>query len=832
MNLELKAFQKEAVAALLEDIASAKHEIDRPGRLRTQALLLSAPTASGKTVIMASLIEKVFGGDGGLPDEIQFEPEPDAVFLWLSDQPELNRQSRARLLSASNHLRPHDLVLIGADFDSETFDGGKVFFLNSQKIGRDKLLTRRGDSRHWTIWETIANTQKSIPSKFYVVVDEAHRGMNVPSHEREEANTIVQKFLIGSSNEGLPSMNIIVGLSATPERFHEFLHGTGRIVRPCDIDPAEVRLSGLIKERIVLHPQGSQPSHWTLMAEACRRYREMSDAWATYATANAAEPVRPALIVQIEDGTGEAITRTPLPTLLDMLRENIPGLRPEEVVHCLQGEAPLIVGTWRIRHAEPSAIASDPSIRVVLFKMALTTGWDCPRAEVMISFRAAQDTTAIAQLVGRMVRTPLASRAHGDERLNEVYLFLPRYDENAVNAIVQRLTADKEVIPGSDVTTAGHTANYEVREEYQTVLDRMRELPSYTLTSRRRTSSLRRAVRLGRLLMQDGIAPDAQESLISRLVSIMDTHLVERLASDPAFEARLHALETVTYQSLILHSGEMQVDRGEAKTVRVTARDVEILFGKAKAALTEELVMAFWRRRFDPDDPTRTKLEAYELALDETLNRKIEREAGLLVHNLFQEYRTSISHLGPERRALYNELHAVARHEEAGFLDLPRAISADIPPEAVEVSDHLFVDENGRFQVALNEWEEAVLTKERERPDFVAWLRNFDRKPWALSFPYSQGGKTRAGYPDFIIVGGTPQEPVFDLLEPHRGEDSVAKVKGLAEFADRHGTAFGRIELIRVDGNDIKRLNLNDHRTREAVFPIQSHDELIRLLDQ
>lgn len=832
MNLELKDFQKEAVAALLEDIASAKYEVDRPGRSRTQALLLSAPTASGKTVIMASLIEKILGGDGGLPDEIQFVPEPDAVFLWLSDQPELNRQSRARILSASSRLRPHDLVLIGADFDAQSFDGGKVFFLNSQKIGREKLLTRQGDDRHWTIWETIANTQKRLSSRFYVIVDEAHRGMNVPSQEREQANSIVQKFLIGSPEDGLPPMNIILGLSATPERFHEFLQGTGRIVRPCDIDPAEVRLSGLIKERIVLHPQGSQPSQWTLLAEACGRYRAMTDAWSVYAVANGGEAVRPALIVQIEDGTADSVTRTPLATLLETLRDHIPDLRPEQIVHCLQAEAPLTIGAWRIRHAEPSAIAYDPSIRVVLFKMALTTGWDCPRAEVMISFRAAQDTTAIAQLVGRMVRTPLARRAHGDERLNEVFLFLPRYDEDAVNVIVQRLAADKEAVPGSDVTTASRTASYTVREEYRSVLERMRSLPSYTLTAPRRTSSSRRAVRLGRFLMQDAIAPDAQETSIGRLVAMMENHLADRLARDAAFERRLQALETVTYQSLILHSGEMRVERGDAKTVPVTARDVEIVFARAKSVLTEELVMGFWRQRFDADEPLRAKLEAYELALDETLNRAIEREADALLHELFRQHQGAISRLGPERRAQYNELHAVARHEEAGLLDIPQTIVADVPSDATQSSDHMFVDESGTFRAKLNEWEEVVLAAERERSDFLTWVRNIDRKPWALAFPYSHGGKRLPGYPDFIIVSGTEEEPVFDLLEPHRGEDSVAKAKGLADFADRHGTAFRRIELIRVDGGLVRRLDLNDHRTRTAVLPIQSHDELIRLFDR
>ncbi|WP_373487462.1 DEAD/DEAH box helicase [Blastomonas sp.] len=832
MNLELKEFQRDAVARLFEDVASAKYEIDRTGRTRPQALLLSAPTASGKTVMVASLIEKILGGDGGLPDEIQFEPEPDAVFLWLSDQPELNRQSRARLLSASNRLRAHDLLLIGNDFDAESFDGGKVFFLNSQKVGRDKLLTRRSDRRHWTIWETIANTQTRLPSKFYVIIDEAHRGMNVPTNEREQANSIVQKFIIGSPEDGLPLMNLVFGLSATPERFQGFLRGTGRTVRSCDIDPADVRQSGLIKDRIVLHPQAAQPSPWTLLAEACSRYGDMVDAWAAHASANGTELIRPAMIVQIEDGIGNAVSRTPLGPLLETLGENIPDLRPEQVVHCLQAEAALTVGEWHIRHAEPSTIARNETIRVVLFKLALTTGWDCPRAEVMVSFRAAQDTTAIAQLVGRMVRTPLATRAHGNELLNEVYLFLPRYDEAAVNTIVERLTADRESVPSADITTASRAASFSMREEFQPLLEHMRSLPSYTLTARRRATSLRRAVKLGRYLMQDRIAPEAQDELITGLVRAMNSHLSARLESDNAFDERLRSLETITYSSLILHAGEVRVERGAPRTVQVTARDVATLFSKAKGALTDEVAMAFWRQRFSEDDPFRAKIEAYELALDESLIRALEHEADRWLHDLFQQYRPAIARLGPDRRAAYNALHAVARHEEAGFLDIPQVITADVPPDAAALPGHMFVDDNGEFRAKLNGWEVPVLAEERAHPDFLTWLRNFDRKSWALAFPYTYLGQRRPGYPDFIVIRGTVEEPVFDLLEPHRGEDSVAKAKGLAEFADQHGASFGRIELIRLEGENIRRLDLNDHRIRTAVLPIESQDELIRLFDR
>jgi hypothetical protein len=60
---------------------------------------------------------------------------------------------------------------------------------------------------------------------------------------------------------------------------------------------------------------------------------------------------------------------------------------------------------------------------------------------------------------------------------------------------------------------------------------------------------------------------------------------------------------------------------------------------------------------------------------------------------------------------------------------------------------------------------------------------------------------------------------------------TVAKAKGLAQFANLHGNNFGRIEMIRVEGSELRRLDFNDHRIPEAVFPIQPHDELTGIFD-
>ena len=92
-----------------------------------------------------------------------------------------------------------------------------------------------------------------------------------------------------------------------------------------------------------------------------------------------------------------------------------------------------------VPYVAPSAIAEDKRIRVVFFKESLSTGWDCPRAETMMSFRHATDATYIAQLLGRMIRTPMQMHIQVDETLNDVHLYLPYFNSDTVKEVVEEL---------------------------------------------------------------------------------------------------------------------------------------------------------------------------------------------------------------------------------------------------------------------------------------------------------------------------------------------------------------------------------------------------------
>ena len=103
-------------------------------------------------------------------------------------------------------------------FDQEMLDEGHIYFLNTQKLGKNSNLTKHSDERQYTIWETLANTAREKSDRLYIIIDEAHRGMQ--GREAGRATTIMQKFLKGSPDDGLEPMPVVIGMSATIARFN------------------------------------------------------------------------------------------------------------------------------------------------------------------------------------------------------------------------------------------------------------------------------------------------------------------------------------------------------------------------------------------------------------------------------------------------------------------------------------------------------------------------------------------------------------------------------------------------------------------------------------
>lgn len=434
MKAELFPFQKKALSQLRLMAGEAIHGYQRTHA--NQVVSFTAPTGAGKTIIMASLIEEIFFGG------VEYEEQPEAIFVWLSDSPQLNEQSKDKIDLKADRILLGQCVTISDDsFDQEMLDEGHIYFLNTQKLGKNSNLTKHSDERQYTIWETLANTAREKSDRLYIIIDEAHRGMQ--GREAGRAKTIMQKFLKGSPDDGLEPMPVVIGMSATIARFNVLVSGIVATTYPVVVTTDEVRASGLLKDRIVIsYPEENSGNRdMAVLQAAADEWKDKWEHWYQYCFEQHYAYVNPILVIQVQNSTGDNVSATDLNDCIQKIEErcNI-RFQEGEVVHTFgQTNAALIVNGLTVPYVEPAAISEDKRIKVVFFKESLSTGWDCPRAETMMSFRRATDATYIAQLLGRMIRTPMQMHIQVDDTLNDVHLYLPYFDAGTVKDVVQAL---------------------------------------------------------------------------------------------------------------------------------------------------------------------------------------------------------------------------------------------------------------------------------------------------------------------------------------------------------------------------------------------------------
>lgn len=328
-------------------------------------------------------------------------------------------------------------------FDREILEDGHIYFLNTQKLGKAANLSRHSDTRQYTIWETIENTARKKADRLYFIIDEAHRGMQ--GRQAGTATSIMQRFIKGSSEQNLSPIPVIIGMSATAERFNSLVgRATNSTLHKVVISPAQVRQSGLLKDRIVItYPEDpSKHGDMAVLQAATDEWQDKCKHWYQYTYEQHYPNVNPVFVIQVCAGSGNKVSDTDLDDVIAKIEERMgDSFKENEVVHTFGSTGTLTIHGLTVPHIEPSEIAEDRRIRVVLFKENLSTGWDCPRAETMMSFQRAEDATYIAQLLGRMVRTPLQCHVLVDDSLNDVRLFLPYFNQDTVQKVIDELQA-------------------------------------------------------------------------------------------------------------------------------------------------------------------------------------------------------------------------------------------------------------------------------------------------------------------------------------------------------------------------------------------------------
>lgn len=434
MRYELFDFQKDAVGALLKKMRAMRNSYENDGEF--SAVSLTAPTGAGKTVISAAVAECLFYGND------TFEGDDHAVILWLSDSPSLNEQTMKRFDAATDLLNgATSMEAVGPEFAKahSRLSVGHVYFLNRQLLSKKGKLTNDAEGGR-TFWDVLTNTIEDTDTHLYLFIDEAHRGLGNDATSDSANKTIYAKLIDGQ--EGLnPPMPCVVGISATPERFNAAMNGRKNrdMKAPIDVPVSAVRASGIIKDVIELRtPKKQADTRHQDLTQACVKLARASKLWKDYCTKNGIQVVVPLMVIQVED----KVTKETLTELCTQILKVCKWLDRDCFANVFGEHEDIETDVAKIPYCPPEDVSENTGIRILFAKDAVSTGWDCPRAEVIYSRRKRNDPTYIAQLIGRMIRTPLARRIDSEEELNTVACYLPEYDAKTVKSVVDKLKED------------------------------------------------------------------------------------------------------------------------------------------------------------------------------------------------------------------------------------------------------------------------------------------------------------------------------------------------------------------------------------------------------
>lgn len=821
MRYELFDYQREAAVGCIKNLVRGRRDWEDGHR---SSFALSAITGAGKTVIATAVIEALIHGSA----DFGVDPDPRATFLWVTDDPALNRQTRNKMIAGSDMLQPARLVILDDGFMDEELGPARVYFLNIQKLSKSAGLSKGGNNlRQHSFWDILANTINGESTDLYVVLDEAHRGMKAAQGRK----TIVQRIIGGKSGSN-PAAPMVWGISATIERFRSAMEGsTDRTdYPPVQVDIDKVRASGLVKDEIGLdEPDEKGNFGSTLLREAVQSALDFEARWAAYSEETGEPPVLPVLVLQVPDKA----SKNKLGELVDVLESEWPGLGPHAVAHVFGEHEPIELDTRTLRWVHPESIQDDTDVRVVMAKTAISTGWDCPRAEVLYSERPASDATHIAQVVGRMVRQPLAHRIATDDALNSVACFLPQFDRSKLGTITAELEgsgkANGESALGAAVVRDPKVfeRNAQLEEAVFDTLESLKGLPAPDILA----SPLRRARVLAQLLTDDksgnALMAGAGQHLTKALNKRLDGLAAEH---EERVEENVADIETgqIHRSRLSAVGEELESTTREVKThFSDIDRDTRKLIKRIKEGAGQDYYAHRVEKAGANADKFEIRISVAALFMIDEVVQALDAAATGWVQDRLEQFAVEIKNTTGATRNDYLRVQEQTVDPEPVDLilrDNVKTATKDGDGNPLPtVTGHIYANDDGEFPATLNRWERTVVETEISRPSFVAWYRNPARATAAaLRIAYQKDdGDWTSLQPDFLVVSKRDDGSLrVSIIDPHGDHlaDAKNKLRALARYAERFGDSFVRIESItETSDGALRSLDLKEEAVREAI---------------
>lgn len=360
----------------LNAVKSLFEAMEKPAR----DIILKSPTGSGKTIILTYFMHQYI------------QSYPKTVFIWLTPgKGDLEEQSKAKM---DKYIHASQTKLL-SDVMTGGFEENDSCFINWEK------LTKKGnnalkDSERTNFLEHIQHALDD-GLHFIVIVDESHQNNTV------KADEIIQYF----------HTDKIIRCSATPKGIKN-----AEII---EIPEEDVIAEGLIKKMLVINEDFPQTVETENQIDFLleRAYKKQRDLHSAFLSLN--KNINPLIIVQI-------------PNKSEVLQDEVERWFERQGVTYENRQ----LAVWLSdRHENLENIdANNAEPIAVIIKQAVATGWDCPRAHILVKLRDNMDETFEIQTIGRIRRMPEAKH-YGSDLLDSCYLYT--FDEKFTAGVKQSL---------------------------------------------------------------------------------------------------------------------------------------------------------------------------------------------------------------------------------------------------------------------------------------------------------------------------------------------------------------------------------------------------------
>lgn len=382
MTKYLKNFQQKAVDSILTCA-----QMILAGNT-TKTIILQSPTGSGKTFMMSQIISK-------LATEQNFN-SVDMCFLWVSiGKGALHEQSYKSLKKIFNGYP--DCHLIENEFTGgkDKIDRNEVVVLNWEKLrakdnstGDWKNIIMK-DKETYNFIDVIHNT-KEENRKIILIIDESHSSTDT-ARAKELRDEII-------------CPDITIEMSATP--------ALSDMAFPYKVDPNDVIKEGLIKKEIIINENidniadDELDSEQLVLEAAYKKQKELKQAYLDEGV-----DINPLVLIQLPNSSDG-----------DNKKDAIEAFLQTKGISQDNGNLAVWLSEEKVNTQTPYLIPNTSKVDFLIFKQAIDTGWDCPRASILVRFREVKSEAFEIQTVGRILRMPEAHH-YDNEILNKGYIF-------------------------------------------------------------------------------------------------------------------------------------------------------------------------------------------------------------------------------------------------------------------------------------------------------------------------------------------------------------------------------------------------------------------------